>query len=319
MTGDARPSWLIGANLLVLYVVWGSTYLAIRVMVETIPPLSGAGIRFLVAGVLLHGWCVARTRRWFPVSRQELRGAAVIGVLIIGGGLGLLTLGERTVPSGVAALVIASMPLWVAVFRLLARERPRPVVLLGLLAGFSGVAILLAPSGWGGPVAFTGLVIVLAAAIAEAIGSFFTPRVRLPGNALLSAGVQMLVAGPLLIVVGLLAGEDPNPASWSGASWWALLYLIGPGSILAFGSLIWLLTHAPVSVATTYAYVNPAIALVLGWLILDEHLTPGILGGGALIIVAVILVLWGERRPAESGTRASTPEAEDSRSAGKRG
>jgi drug/metabolite transporter (DMT)-like permease len=305
------PGWLIGVNLLVLYLVWGSTYLAIRIKVETIPPLSGAGVRFVVAGLLLYGWCVLRTRRWFPLDRRELGGAAVIGVLIIGGGLGLLTLGERTVPSGLAALVIASMPLWVAVFRLLARERPHPMVLLGLIAGFSGVVVLLAPSGWGGPVAFTGLAILVAAAIAEAAGSFYTPRVPLPRNALLSAGVQMLVAGPLLVVTGLIAGEDLDPASWSGDSWLALLYLIGPGSILAFGSLIWLLTHAPVSVATTYAYVNPAIALVLGWLILDEQLTPSILAGGALIIAAVVLVLWGERHtsstPAE--TRSGTAKA----------
>ncbi|AXB43265.1 EamA family transporter [Amycolatopsis albispora] len=290
------PRWLIGINLLVLYLVWGSTYLAIRIMVETIPPLSGAGVRFVVAGGLLYGWCALRSRRWLLLDRAELGGAALTGVLIIGGGLGLLTLGERTVPSGLAALVIASMPLWVAVFRLLAKERPRPAVLVGLVIGFSGVVVLLAPSGWGGPVAFTGLMILVAAAIAEAVGSFYTPRVRLPENALLTAGAQMLVAGPLLIAVGLLAGEELAPSAWSGDSWWALLYLIGPGSILAFGSLIWLLTRAPVTVATTYAYVNPAVALLLGWLILDEQLTPGILAGGALIITAVILVLWGERQ-----------------------
>jgi drug/metabolite transporter (DMT)-like permease len=286
----------------VLYVVWGSTYLAIRIMVRTIPPLFGAGIRFVIAGLVLLAWCVLRTRRWPTLSGRELGGAAVTGLLISGGGLGLLTLAEHTVQSGLAALVIASMPLWVVVCRLMFRERPRLSVLIGLLVGFSGVAVLLVPAGLNGPIALTGLLILVASAISEAAGSFCTPRLVLPADPGLTAGVQMLVAGPLLVVVGLGTGEHPDPGRWSGESIWALIYLIGPGSIVAFGSLIWLLTHAPVSVATTYAYVNPAIALLLGWLLLDEQITTGVAVGGALVIAAVVLVLRGER---ESGPEAA--------------
>lgn len=300
MTRSPGATWLTGVNLLVLYLVWGSTYLAIRIMVRTVPPLFGAGVRFVIAGLVLYGWCALRARRWSLLDRREVGGAAITGVLIIGGGLGLLTLGEHTVPSGLAALVIASMPLWVVVFRLVARERPRLAVLVGLLVGCGGVAVLVAPAGLHGPVALTGLLILIASAIAEAAGSFYTPRLVLPEDPALTAGVQMLVAGPLLVVAGLAAGEDPDPARWSGGSIWALLYLVGPGSILAFGSLIWLLTHAPVSVATTYAYVNPPIALLLGWLLLDEQITATIVLGGALVIVAVVLVLRGERAAAAS-------------------
>ena len=291
-----RATWLTAVNLLVLYVVWGSTYLAIRIMVRTVPPLSGAGVRFVIAGVVLFGWCALRARRWRLLDRREFGGAAITGVLTIGGGLGLLTLGEHTVPSGLAALVIASMPLWVVVLRLLAGERPRPSVWVGLLAGFSGVALLLVPVGLRGPVALTGLLVLVGSAIAEAAGTFCTPRLVLPENPALTAGVQMLVAGPLLVVAGLLAGEHVDPARWSGESVWALLYLIGPGSVVAFGSLIWLLTHTPVSVATTYAYVNPAIALLLGWLLLNEQVTIAVALGGALVIAAVVLVLRGEQR-----------------------
>lgn len=296
MTRPPGATWLTAVNLLVLYVVWGSTYLAIRIMVRTIPPLSGAGVRFVIAGLVLFGWCALRAGRWPRLDRKELGGAAVTGVLVIGGGLGLLTLGEHTVPSGLAALVIASMPLWVVVFRLLSRERPRLSVLIGLLVGFIGVAVLLVPAGLAGPVALTGLLILTASAIAEAAGTFVTPRLVLPADPALTAGVQMLVAGPLLIVVGVAAGEHLDPARWSGASIWALVYLVGPGSVIAFGSLIWLLTHTPVSVATTYAYVNPAIALVLGRLLLDERITTGVVLGGVLVIAAVVLVLRGERQ-----------------------
>ncbi|HEX5116367.1 MAG TPA: EamA family transporter [Pseudonocardiaceae bacterium] len=297
MTRSPGASRLTAVNLLVLYLVWGSTYLAIRIMVRTVPPLLGAGVRFVIAGLLLLGWCALRTRRWPTFNRREFGGAAVTGLLIIGGGLGLLTLGEHAVPSGLSALVIASMPLWVVVFRLMFGERPRPSVLIGLLVGFTGVAVLLVPAGLNGPIALTGLLILVASAISEAAGSFGTPRLALPADPGLTAGVQMLVAGPLLVVAGLAAGENPDPGRWSGGSIWALLYLIGPGSIVAFGSLIWLLTHTPVSVATTYAYVNPAIALLLGWLLLDEQITIGVAVGGVLVIAAVVLVLRGEREP----------------------
>ncbi|HEX2291387.1 MAG TPA: EamA family transporter [Pseudonocardiaceae bacterium] len=286
----------MAANLAVLYVVFGSTYLAIRVMVETIPALVGAGLRFLVAGLLLYGWCTLR-RGYIPrLDARQFGGTVLIGLLVIGGGLGLLTVGEKTVPSGLAALLIASVPAWVVLLRAVNRERVRLVTGVGVVVGFAGVALL---GGTSGEVALTGIVILLVAAVSEAIGSYYTPRFSLPEDPILSSAVQMLVVGPVLLLAGLGVGEQIHPSLWSGHSLLALIYLIGPGSILAYASFVWLVSRAPASIATTYAYVNPVVALFLGWLILDEKITTGILVGAILIIVGVAAVLSGENRSEE--------------------
>jgi drug/metabolite transporter (DMT)-like permease len=295
------------ANLTVVYLVWGSTYLAISVMVRTIPPLYGMGIRFLAAGLALLAWCSLRRRALPRIGRAEFASAAVTGMLLLGIAYGLLGVAQRTVPSGLAAIVIASVPLWVVVLRTLHREAVPGVAQVGLLIGFAGVAVLMLPSGTTGPIALTGLLLLTAAALAEAMGAFYTPRLPHPGDLLVTASVQMLVAGAALTAAAPLSGEPFAPHQWSAKSVLGLLYLIAFGSMLAYASLVWLLANVPVWLATTYAYVNPAVALLLGWLILAEPLTWITLLGSALVILSVILVAAAERvkavgrgrRPAE--------------------
>ncbi|MBV9163771.1 MAG: EamA family transporter, partial [Pseudonocardiales bacterium] len=274
--------------------VWGSTYLAISVMVRTIPPLYGMGIRFLAAGMVLLAWCAVRRGELPRIGRAEFTGAAVTGTLLLGIAYGLLGVAQRTVPSGLAAVVIASVPLWVVVLRTLHREPVPGVAQAGLLIGFAGVAVLMLPLGTG-PIALIGLLLLVAAALAEATGAFYTPRLPHPGDLLVTASVQMLVAGALLTAAAPLFGEPFAPNEWSTKSVLGLLYLIGLGSVLAYASLVWLLAHVPVWLATTYAYVNPAVALLLGWLVLGEPLTRTTLLGSTLVIASVIFVAAAER------------------------
>lgn len=283
------------ANLVVLYVVFGSTYLAIRIMVQTIPALAGAGLRFLVAGALIYGWCAYRHGALPRLGRRDLAGTALIGLLVIGGALGLLTLGERTVPSGLAALLVASVPAWIVLLRTLHREQVTTLTGLGVVVGLGGVALLSGTTGFTGG-STTGIVILLIAAGCEAVGTYLTPRFSLPDDPILAAALQMLISGPVLLVAGLVLGEDIAPSSWSTPSLLALLYLIGPGSVLAYASYVWTASRAPASIASTYTYVNPAVALLLGWIVLDEQITTAITAGAMLVIVGVAAVLAGERR-----------------------
>ncbi|HET9255064.1 MAG TPA: EamA family transporter [Pseudonocardiaceae bacterium] len=285
----------VAANLSALYFVWGATYLAISLMVRTIPPLYGMGIRFLVAGTVLLGWCAVRRQALPRIGRAEFTGAAVTGTLLLGIAYGFLGVAQRSVPSGVAAVVIASVPLWVVVLRTLHRETVPGIAKAGLFIGFIGVAVLMLPSGTAGPIALIGLLLLIAAALAEAAGAFYTPRLPHPGDLLVTASVQMLVAGVLLTGAALMVGEPFAPNQWSAKSLLGLLYLIGFGSMLAYASLVWLLANVPAWLATTYAYVNPAVALLLGWLVLRESLTWATFLGSALVIVSVVLIAAPER------------------------
>ena len=303
----ARPATARGpvaANLLVVYVVWGSTYLAIRVMVTTIPPLLGTGLRFLLAGaVLLLGCLLVRGRS--SLRMAEVRGSAIVGLLTLGVAFGLLGVAEQTVPSGVSALVIASVPLWGIVLRLGCRERVSAGAVIALVVGFAGVAVLVVPLGIGGDVAVLGLVALLGAALAEGLGTFLTPRVGTPSDPFLSAALQMLWAGAALTAAAPIAGESVHVTGWSMNSLLALLYLAGPGSIVAYAALVWLLTHTANSLATTYAYVNPVIALVLGWAVLDEPVGLSTLIGSVLVVASVVLVWRTDRSPTQPTTETS--------------
>ncbi|MFI1583738.1 EamA family transporter [Embleya sp. NPDC020630] len=303
---DPPSGRAVTANLAVVYVVFGSTYLAIRIMVETIPPLLGAGLRFFVAGALLYGWCAVHRGGMPRLDRRDLAGTAVVGLLVIGGGLGLLTLGEHSVPSGLAALLAAAVPAWVVLLRAAHRETIGWLTWCGVICGLGGVAMLSLLGHASGDAAVWGVVFLLVAAFCEAVGSYYAPRLSVAEDPILGSAVQMLVAGPVLFVVGLAVGERPDFGAWSGRSVAALLYLIGPGSILAYVSFVWLISRTRTSIATTYTYVNPAVALFLGWLVLDESITVGIVVGAAVIIVGVMGVLVGERR-----TEARTREGSD--------
>ena len=270
-----------------VYLIWGSTYLAIRVVVRSMPALGAMGVRFLAAGMIMA--LILRWRRGrgaIRVTRHQLGSAAVVGALLLLGGNGLLAVGEKTVPSGLAALLVAGMPLWLVVLRMVFSDRPKAMSVVGTLVGFAGIAVLALPGGHSGSV------------ICWAIGSFLSSRLPLPRDAFVTTTYEMLCGGVLMLVVSLVTGEafqhslsDIQPEALI-----ALAYLVVFGSLIAFTAFSWLLANAPVSLVTTYAYVNPIVAVILGWLILSEPVTTAILVGGALAVLGVALVVRAERR-----------------------
>jgi drug/metabolite transporter (DMT)-like permease len=277
-----------------VYVIWGSTYLAIAIAVQTLPPLFSAGLRFCVAGVILLG--VIAVRRGLRVGREQLLGAAIVGLLLLVGGNGFVVLAERTVPSGLTALIIASVPLWIVVFRRIAGDRIHVSTFVGVAVGFAGVAFLVVPQGASGAADAGGLLLLLVASVSWALGTFLAPRLRMPQDALLSTGIQQLAGGIVLVVLGAAMGElgRIEPSTWSANSLLALGYLIVFGSLVAFTAYSWLLQHAPVSLVSTYAYVNPVVAVFLGALILAEPVTPSIVIGAAIIVAAVAFIVTRE-------------------------
>lgn len=301
--GDRRQRVARWTAFAVVYLVWGSTYLAIKVMVGTIPPLLGAGVRFLVAGLLLAGWVTARHGRaaftWRP---RQLGAVALTGLLLVVGGPGLTTVAEQHVPSGLAALLVASVPLWVVLWRLAAREHVGLLPAAGVVLGLVGVGVLVWPAGGRGVVAgasLLGVGLLLVVALSYATGSFLSPRLPLPADTFSTSAAQMLLAGLTMTAAGLLTGEASRLdfASVSSSSVWALSYLIGPGSLLAYTAYVWLLAHVPVAKVTTYAHVNPVVAVLLGWLVLSEQLTARILVGAALTLAGVAAVVTTARQP----------------------
>lgn len=277
----------------IVYVVWGSTYLGIAIVVQTLPPFLAAGIRFTIAGALIAGWLALRDRGALRVDRRQLAGSAIVGVLLLAGGNGLLSMAERSVPSGLAALIIASVPLWIVLFRIGAGDRVHGDVVAGVLVGLAGVAVLVVPGGVSGEIAPLGLCAVIGSALAWSTGTFLSPRLRMPRNAFASTGYQMLAAGVFLLVVAVPLGDYArlDASAVAPASIGALAYLIAFGSILAFSAYTWLLQHAPVSLVATYAYVNPVIAVLLGTLVLREPVTPTMIGGAVLILAAVAFIV----------------------------
>jgi drug/metabolite transporter (DMT)-like permease len=292
---DHEPRWLGPLALGTIYLVWGSTYLAIRVMVEDIPPLLGAGARFLIAGGILFAWVAwRRPREARRITGRQLLGAAVVGILLMFGGNGLVTLAEEEVPSGLAALLIASEPLWVILLRAgAARERVPGMTLLSVAIGFVGVALLVLPGDRpeGAPLGWS-LVVVLAAVL-WASGSFVASRVDRPRDLLATTAWQMLIGGAFMTGVGLGVGEggELRLAEVSLDSAAAFVFLILVGSIAAFTAYNWLLQHVAISTVSTYAFVNPVIAVFLGWLILSEEITAFVALGTAVIVAAVAFVV----------------------------
>jgi len=292
----------VWAALGAVYVIWGSTYLAIRVMVEDVPPLLGAGARFVLAGAVLLAVLAARTgfARVRP-GRRELAGAALVGLLLPAGGNGLVTVAERDVPSALAALLVATVPLWVVVLRAsVGRERISLPTVAGIAVGFAGVALLLLPGNRPEGATLAGVALVLVAAASWATGSFLSPRLTLPPDPLVNTGWQMVAGGLALVAAGAAAGELPDVrlAAFSSDSLWAFAYLVVAGSLVAFTAYAWLLQHAPLTQVSTYAYVNPLVAVVLGWAILGEALGPGTLTGAGLIVAAVALIVTRQSRVA---------------------
>jgi drug/metabolite transporter (DMT)-like permease len=297
----ATRDWRLWLALATVYLVWGSTYLAVRVMVRTIPPLLGSGVRFLVAGAVLYPFLVAR-RGWsgVRVTTREAGAASLVGVLFLAGGTGLVTVAERDVPSGLAAVLVAAMPLGVVVLRYLAAEPVPRATSVGVVAGLAGVAVLLLPGNPAPEAGWFGLVLILVADASMATASFASSRLPVPGDTLVATAYELLAAGFVLCVAGLLTGEAAGleVQRFSGESLASLVYLIVAGSLVAYTAYVWLLANAPVSKATTHTHVNPVVAVTLGWLILGERVTLATLAGAALVVGSVAAVVRHES-PAE--------------------
>jgi drug/metabolite transporter (DMT)-like permease len=284
--------WRIWGALLTVYIVWGSTYLAIRLAVASIPPFWMAATRFLVAGTFLYAW--ARLSGAPRPTRSEWRATAIAGLFLLVGGNGLLVWAEQRVVSGAASLFIGATPLWM-VFLDAFRTRSRPTwrTLAGLGIGLLGIVFLVGPwRGGGEPVDGVGAIALLGAAFLWAIGSVYSRDAPLPASPLLGPSMEMLVGSVGLFILGVLSGE------WQGLhletitsrSLMAVAYLIVFGSLVAYSAYTWLLRHAPTALVATYAYVNPLVAVFLGNLIAGEPLTPRILFSAAIIIGGVVLI-----------------------------
>lgn len=305
-TPDSRTPLLIWSALAIVYVVWGSTYLGIRITIETMPPMLSGALRFVTAALLLGGFLlIKKGTAPFRMSPRQFGGAALVGVLLLTGGNGMVAVAEQHISSGLAALLVASVPLWLVVFRIAARDRPALLTLAGVLIGFGGVAAL-SLNGGGGTASTTGIVVILLASLSWSIGSFLSSRIPMPANVWAASTVEMLVGGVGLIVAGMSLGERLDVTAVSGRSWAALAYLVLVGSLVGFTAYTWLLGNAPISLVSTYAYVNPVVAVILGVLVVNEHVTAQIVAGGAVILVGVALVVSTERR-----SKARTPAPEE--------
>ena len=296
----SQLTWL---SLWTVYLIWGSTYFAIAYVIESMPPLLAMGIRFLIAGLLL---ALIISLRQGPselkIPRAELRSSLLMGFLLLGFGIGTVSIAQAYVPSGIVALIIAALPLWIAIFRTISGEQLAKVSWLGLMIGFAGVALLLKP-GSITPVSdiensklFLFMLLVLLGNIGWALGTFLAPRFPLPKNTLVFTAYEMLAGGASLTLAGFIKGESISDfldaTSWS---WLWFVYLIIFGSIAAYTAYLWLVANAPVSLTATYAYVNPIIAVALGAIFLDELITSAYAIGGLIILIGVILVVSVER------------------------
>lgn len=295
---EAAPPWKVWSALWIVYIVWGSTYLAIALMVETIPPLLGAGTRFMLVGLILLPILAWRkgAQVWRP-TRAELLSAGFVGLMLPGANA-VISVAQKTVPSGLAALLVASIPLWVILLRRASGESISWQSLGAVLVGFGGLVLLLHPEG---EATMIGLLACVFAAFMWALGSFSSPRISLPRDPLVSTAWQSLLGGIAVFTAGVLTGELPDVHfdEFSGRSIGGLLYLITFGSLLAFTSYAWLLQNAPISKVSTYAYVNPVVAIALGWLVLNESITPTTLLGAGIIVASVALVIRVEAPKAE--------------------
>ncbi|MEN3610280.1 EamA family transporter [Plantactinospora sp. ZYX-F-223] len=309
--GEVEKGSLIWVALGIVYLVWGSTYLGIRVTVETLPPLLSAAARFVVAaGVLAVVLRLWRGPGVLRVTRRQLGSTALVGVLLLAGGNGLVVLAESgppsiAVPTGVAALLVAMVPLLVVVLRAGTGDRPRLATLLGVSAGFAGLVLLVLPTGGAGAAPIVGALTVVGSAVSWSVGSFLSGRLDMPGDPFVATVYEMLAGSAALAVLGVARGETHglDLGAVTTRSWLALGYLTLAGSLVAFTAYVWLLRHAPISLVSTYAYVNPVVAVTLGALLLDESVTGRVLLGGAVIVLGVALVVSTERPHSSAGTR----------------
>jgi drug/metabolite transporter (DMT)-like permease len=297
----ARAGW---AALLVVWLVWGSTYLAIRVGVRTIPPFTLAALRYLAAGAIMLpiGWrSGSREERVRDrPGRKQWAAMLLLGAMLPAAGNGVVSWAELKLPSGIAALLVGTVPLWMVLADgLFSRRMPGLMKWLALGMGLFGVAVLSGTGSGVVPVAAT--IAALLASVSWGVGSALQSRLPVPSRPLLMSGMELFCGGLVLTVIALVRGELTFALDHvSAESWWALAYLIGPGTLLAMTCYVFTLGRLPTTTVSSYAFVNPVVAVVLGVLLLDERLTALQVGGGALVVLAVAGLLVKPRRPAES-------------------
>ena len=307
--GDGAPTRTrILLAFAAIYLIWGSTYLAIRFAIETLPPFLMAGMRFVISGVLLYAW--SRARGAARPERSHWKATAIIGGLLLLGGNGGVVWAEQRVASGLAALLVATLPVWMVTMEW-ARGGLRPTagVIAGLLLGLGGIGLLVGPGEFaGGAGADTvGAIVLVLASISWAAGSIYSREASLPKSPLLTTGMEMLAGGGLLVLAGVVTGElgRLDVAAASAKSWLALLYLIAFGSLIGFTAYIWLLKVSTPARVSTYAYVNPVVAVLLGWAFAGEPLSLRTAMAAGIIIAGVAMI--SVARGAKQGAAGTQP------------
>ena len=295
---DHRMKVALLAAFAAVYILWGSTYLAIAVVVETIPPFIGAAVRFILAGLLLMLWSRRKGAAW--PARLHWRNAVIVGGLLLAGGNGVLVWAEQVVPSGVAALLVATVPLWlVAITAVSSRQRPSWPVMFGLILGLVGVGILVDPRGLvaGDSAMFVGTVAILLGSFSWALGTFVSRRLAQASSQVMTTGMNMVAGGLLLILVATATGELPqlDAAAISLRSWLAFAFLLVFGSIIGFSAYMWLVKVTTPARAASNFYVNPVVAVLAGWLIAGEALTGRMIVAMIIIVVAVAFIVTQKR------------------------
>jgi drug/metabolite transporter (DMT)-like permease len=304
MPTPVRPAStaIIWTAILILYVVWGSTYFAIRVAVETFPPFVMGAVRFSIAGlVMLIAVVIARRGAVARPTLRQLRDCAIVGTCLMVGGMGLVSWAEQTIPSGIAGVVIATMPVWVAIFgRLFFQERLPSLAIAGIAIGMIGVVVLV---GQGVAVDRSldplGMLALVLSPMAWAAGATFSVhRAKLPADPFLATGLEMLSGSIVLLVLAIVSGELAafRPEALASDAILGTAYLTVVGSLVAFTAFVWVVRHAPLPLVTTYAFVNPVIAVFLGSLLLHETVGPIQLAAGAVIVVGVALIILARSR-----------------------
>jgi drug/metabolite transporter (DMT)-like permease len=286
--------WKLLTALWTVYLVWGSTYVAIKLSVRTLPAFLSAGSRFLLAGFLL-AVILTVTGRSIRVTRRELAASALLGLSLLALGVGMVTLAETRIDSSIAAMIAGSVPLQVILLRTLAREGVALATRLSVLVGLAGLALVVIPGG-GGAAGAVGLSVALAASISWSLGSFFGHRLPLPRDGFVATTWEMLSAGVLLLVLGVMTGEpwSMDASGFTVQSIAAWLYLAVFGSLIGFTAYAWLLRNAPISKVVTHQYVNPLVAILLGAILLGEQLTLSVGLGAALIVGSVFVAVRSE-------------------------
>jgi len=291
--------WKLLTALWTVYLVWGSTYVAIKLSVRTLPAFLSAGSRFLLAGFLL-AVILTVTGRSIRVTRRELAASALLGLSLLALGVGMVTLAETRIDSSIAAMIAGTVPLQVILLRTLARERVALATRLSVLVGLAGLALVVIPGGGGGAAGAVGLSVALAATISWSLGSFFGHRLPLPRDGFVATTWEMLSAGVMLLVLGVVTGEpwSMDASGFTVQSIAAWLYLAVFGSLIGFTAYAWLLRNAPISTVVTHQYVNPLVAIALGALLLGEQLTLSVGLGAALIVGSVFVAVRSENAAA---------------------